>query len=111
MSQNESADSSTILARRGHEDLEKRYRFHRARITDDQAGAILLFFCHYGMSNTDISERMDIPLETVRTVVSYACALTLNLYNWHKDAHEVCSGKGALPPLNAASYKHYAPKI
>ena len=108
---NENNDRAVALARRGHEDLEKRYRVHRQRITDDQAGEMLLLFCHFGLSNQDISERMSIPLDTVRAVISYACAISLNLYSWHKDANDVRSGKGPLPPSNAAAYKHYAPNI
>ena len=111
MAQNETADRAVILARRGHEDLEKRYKLHRSRVTDDQAGEMLLLFCHFGMSNQDISERMSVPLDTVRAVISYACSLSLNLYSWHKDANDVRSGKGALPPSNAAAYKHYAPRV
>lgn len=111
MSQNETADRALALARRGHEELEKRYRIHRSRVTDDQAGEMLLLFCHYGLSNQDISERLSIPIETVRAIISYACAITLNLYSWHKDANDIRSGKGPLPPSNAAAYKHYAPPI
>lgn len=112
MSQSENnADRSLALARRGHEELEKRYRSHRSRVTDDQAGEMLLLFCHFGLSSQTISERMSIPLDTVRTVISYACAISLNLYGWHKDSNEARSGKGQLPPSNAAAYKHYAPPI
>lgn len=108
---NEAPDRAVILARRGHEDLEKRYKVHRARVTDDQAGEMLLLFCHFGASTAEISEKMSIPLDTVRAVISYACSLSLNLYSWHKDANDVRSGKGALPPSNAAAYKHYAPRV
>lgn len=108
---NENHDRAVALARRGHEDLERRYRFHRPRVTDDQAGEMLLMFCHFGASNQEIADRMSIPLETVRAVISYACSISLNLYSWHKDASDVRTGKGPLPPSNAAAYKHYAPPI
>ena len=111
MAQNESGDRAVALSRRAHEELERRYRLHRPRVTDDQAGEMLLLFCHFGASNMDISERMSIPLDTVRAVISYACAACLNLYNWHKDASEVRSGKGALPPSTASAYRHYAPHV
>lgn len=111
MPQSETADRALALARRGHEEMEKRYRLHRPRVTDDQAGEILLLFCHFGLSNQAISDRLSIPIETVRAVISYACAINLNLYNWHKDSDNARSGKGALPPSGAAAYKHYAPRV
>lgn len=108
---NENHDRAVALARRGHEDLERRYRFHRPRVTDDQAGEMLLLFCHFGASNQKISDQMSIPIDTVRAIISYACSISLNLYSWHKDALDVRTGKGPLPPSNAAAYKHYAPNI
>lgn len=111
MAQSENSDRAVALTRRAHEDLERRYRIHRPRVTDDQAGEMLLLFCHFGASNADISEKMSIPLDTVRAVISYACSLSLNLYSWHKDANDIRSGKGALPPSNAAAYRHYAPHV
>lgn len=111
MAQSENGDRAVVLTRRAHEDLERRYRIHRPRVTDEQAGEMLLLFCHYGLSNADISDQTGIPLETVRTVISYACSMSLNLYSWHKDATDIRSGKGALPPSNAAAYRHYAPHV
>ena len=111
MAQSENGDRAVALTRRAHEDLERRYRIQRPRVTDDQAGEMLLLFCHFGLSNQDISERLSIPIETVRAVISYACSLSLNLYSWHKDANDVRSGKGALPPSNANAYKNYAPHV
>lgn len=111
MAQNESGDRAAVLARRAHDDMERRYRVHRPRVTDEQAGEMLLLFCHYGLSNAEISERTGVPLDTVRAIISYACSISLNLYSWHKDANDVRSGKGALPPSNAAAYKHYAPHV
>lgn len=111
MAQNESDDCVVAVSGHAHDDMEQNYHVHRPRVTDDQAGEMLLLFCHYGLSNADIAEQMGIPLKTVRAIISYACSVSLNLYSWHKDATDIRSGKGALPPSNAAAYKHYAPHV
>lgn len=103
-------DKNAILARESRIAMEARYRMQRPRVSDDQAGEILRLFSH-GAGSGDIAFEAHVPIETVRAIISYACWLAPEIYVWHTDSRNGTSGANNPPPVNATSYKHYAPAI
>lgn len=103
-------DRTIALARKAHLEMERRYRTHRPRVTDDQAGEILCQFCH-GNGSVEISESTGMPVGTVRAIISYACYSTPELYKWHMDSIDGSYGAKNPAPANAAAYCHFAHPI
>lgn len=90
--------------------LMTRYRDHRPRVNDEETGEILRLFCD-GAKSTEISAKLSVPLPTVRTIISYACSRSSELYKWHSEASTYTGYINSEAPARAVSYVRYAPMI
>lgn len=112
ISKTKPADRARINAMVGPsiEALVTRYRTHRQTLNDEQTGMILKLFC-YGANSSEISEKTDVPLASVRAVISYACSRSSDLYKWHSERTVSTGFVNTDIPARAESYVRYAPEI
>ena len=103
-------DEYAAMAAKSREELERRYRVCRSRINDLQAGQILHMFTD-GKNSADISRALNIPLHTVRNIISYACAQSILLYRWHSNNLPHAFRVNSDAPMRPDSYIRYAPVI
>lgn len=103
-------DRLTLLIRKSASDLITRYLSHRPRVNDEVAGEILRLFCD-GANSPEISAKLSVPIDTVRTIISYACSRCATLYKWHSDAGTYYGYINSEAPARAVSYVRYAPMI